>query len=141
MADPFSIATGIIGLIAAIGTTYTVFADIAKTCRNARDDLVEVTEELSKLKQALEQLKDDTDADVSVIPKTQTAQILDIISGCNHAMDRMHETIQKHSGKFGPCKWASSGKNEMIALRGKLASFQGTLCLTLAINGDLLNHR
>lgn len=131
MAEPLSITTGILSLISTIGKTSLAVADFVKTCREARRDLLEVSQELLQLEKILEWLKDDTEESSTSIPETLTAQILPIISNCSLVLDRIQGVVGKHSGRFGPTRWAIDGKKDVTSLRGELAAHRGALNVTL----------
>ena len=90
MADSLSLTTGILALISTVGKTSIVLTDFIKTCREARGDLLGVSQELSTLKQILEWLKDDTEEDeLSAIPESLTTQVLPIISDCDRVLRKI----------------------------------------------------
>lgn len=132
MADPFSITASILALVSTLGKTSIAINNFAKTCREARSDLLEVNQELSTLKHILDWLKDDTEREKhSAIPKSLTMQILPIISDCNRVLKKIDEVVQGHVGALGSAKWALGGKKEISCLREALAAHRGALNVTM----------
>lgn len=132
MADPLSITTGILALITAVGKTSIVVTDFVKTCREARGDLLGVSQELSTLKQILEWLRDDTDeTKQSAIPESLTAQIIPIVTDCDRVLKKIDNVVKGHASTLGPTKWALGGKKDIGSLREALSAHRGALSVTL----------
>lgn len=134
MVEPISIIAGITSLLSTIVRTTIVVTNFVKVCREARGDLIRVSEELATLKQILECLKRDTEeSEPSPTLDSLTDQILPIISHCNDVLERINAVVEKQSGRFGPVKWAIEGKRQVISLRGELAAYREALSVTLEI--------
>lgn len=132
MADSLSLTTGTLALISTVGKTSIVLTDFIKTCREARGDLLGVSQELSTLKQILEWLKDDTEEDeLSAIPESLTTQVLPIISDYDRVLRNINRVVKSHTGTLGPTKWAFSGKKNISSLREALLAHRGALNVTL----------
>jgi hypothetical protein len=132
MAEPLSIATGVLALINTVGKTTIAVTEFTKTYREARGDLLGILQELSTLGQVLKWLKDDTsDEKESSIPISLATQILPIISDCERVLDKIREIVAKHSGPLGPARWAFDGKKDVSGLREALGAHRGALNVTL----------
>jgi hypothetical protein len=133
MTDPVSLTFGISSLLQTIAATSIAVFKFVQTCRKARGDILGINDELSMLKGILEFLKDDTDGShVGSIPDSLIVQINQMVSHCNHTLDKITTVLEKHSDSFGPAKWALDGKKEVSSLQQELAVSRGALNLTLA---------
>ena len=132
MSDPLSIPSNITSLLKIIALTTSAVVDFVRICRQARGDLLGVSQELSTLTQILEWVKSDIEeSNAASIPDPFAAHVGSITSDCNRTLDKIRAALEKHSTRLGPARWALDGKKEVNSLQRELCGYRGVLALTL----------
>lgn len=132
--DPLSIATGCVSLILAIRSCSALITDLVRGCRAARQDLDDISQELTSVESVLSLLKDDIDTtNDQAIPETLRRQITSIICNCSRVLKELDELLQRHNGERmdQAAYWATVGKRDAAKLRGTLEAHKGALNLAL----------
>lgn len=131
MADPLSIATGCVSLVATIGTMAVRITSFVRTVREARGDLDHISRELASLRNILDLIQ--ADASQS-LPGTLTRHLEGIIGNCNTIMVDLEQVLDKyqHGGSLASSKWAIHGKEDVEGLRARLET--NTRSLNLAVD-------
>jgi len=137
MADPFSIATGCVGLLAAIATATTRINRFARTARDARKDLDAVSRELESLPTVLGLIHANADQSENELPQTIIHHLCEVLSNCNKAVTDIETVLEKYkkSDAITSGRWALSGKGDVESLRGHLEAHTSALRLIL----DMMN--
>ena len=133
MADPLSIATGVVGLVTAIGKSLFAINQFRQDVSEARRDLLRVAGELTSLRTTIEGLKEDfVDDDVDV-PSSLQENVLSIVTSCSKTVNDMEKLlIRLLDGKFRrKIEWATSGKPDMDKLRSNLEAHKMSLNIAI----------
>ncbi|KAK4168305.1 hypothetical protein QBC43DRAFT_310056 [Cladorrhinum sp. PSN259] len=130
MADPLSIVTGCVGLIATIGTATAQINGFVRTVREARTDLDSISRELTSLQSILDLIQ--TDASKS-LPRPLTQHLPAIVENCNVTIGDLQRVLDKYKkhGRITGAKWAMSGKDDVESLKSRLETHTQSLSLAL----------
>lgn len=108
MVEPLSVTNEVLSLIGTVGKCSIAVAAFVKKCREARQDLMGISRELSELQQILEWLKVDLEEHQdSIMPDSLKSQIISIITDCSQVLAKIDVVIEKHSGRAGPDQWSA----------------------------------
>ncbi|KAI1360042.1 hypothetical protein F5Y08DRAFT_59962 [Xylaria arbuscula] len=128
MADIISIA---IGAIAATQRTSVVLFKFARGCKEARDDLAGVSQQLSELALVLELVKESTDVASESLPEALQAQLKAMLASCVKLVQDIEELVTSCSGRTGVLQWTLLKKEKAKAMSAFLEAFKGGLNLAL----------
>ncbi|KAK3348795.1 hypothetical protein B0T25DRAFT_519167 [Lasiosphaeria hispida] len=111
--------------LSAITTTSATITRFIRSVRAAHADLSAVSRELSDLRLLLELLRDEPE-----IPLLLQSQILILVDACGNALIRIDAAL---SYCQDASQWASTGKAEILRLRGRVGAFREALALVLEV--------
>ncbi|KAI1421558.1 hypothetical protein F5Y12DRAFT_700528 [Xylaria sp. FL1777] len=132
MADPFSIASGSLAVIAAATNTATAIYKFIRDCNEARADLTQLTRELSELTLILELIGDENSAATKdCLPNALQTQVQAMLTSCTAAVQQIETTLAKCRGKPGPLRWTILEKDRVMALKCSLEALKSGLSLAL----------
>jgi hypothetical protein len=131
--DPLSISASCLTLLCAVTKTSKAITAFVKAFREARTDLLEVTRELSDLKDVLDLLKIDSEIKDGerLLPNHLQEQILAIIDKCGDVLIKINAALDKHKGHVGDVRWIVTGKNDVAHLRLSLEAYRNALSLAV----------
>ncbi|KAK4463656.1 hypothetical protein QBC42DRAFT_265315 [Cladorrhinum samala] len=131
MADPLSIVTGCVGLVATIGTMAVRITSFVRAVREARGDLDSISRELASLQTILDLIQADAS---KILPETLIRHLEGIIENCNAVMKDLERVLDKYQqgGRRAVSKWATYGKQDVAGLRARLET--NTRSLNLAVD-------
>lgn len=134
MADPFSIAAGVVGLVASIGKSILVINQFRQDVSEARRDLLRVAGELTSLRTTIEGLQEDFVNDDVDVPSSLQENVVSIVTSCSRTVNDMEKLLLRLlDGKFRhKIEWAISGKPDMDKLRSNLEAHK--ISLNIAID-------
>ena len=133
--EPLSIATGCIGLISTIGTTSSLLTSFVCNYRAVRNDLDDISRNLTSIQNALNLLKDKIGANDEAIPEILRMPIVSHIGNCRRAVEELDKLRRRYTGGriTQAAVWAITGKKDAEKLRLSLAEHKATLNLTLQV--------
>ncbi|KAJ2906275.1 uncharacterized protein MKZ38_002354 [Zalerion maritima] len=129
--DPFSIATGCVGLASAVTKVSIVLGTFVRDVRESRSDVDSVARELLSLKTVLELLADDVGR--LNVPPNLAEQISGVICHCTDVIRDLERCIERYNETKvkGKLTWATTGKGDMARLRSALEAHKSTLGISL----------
>ena len=129
--DPFSIATGCVGLLAAVAQLSTQVTNFASSFSSARRDLDRVLRELASLGLCLETLKD-ASAKLEY-PDALRADLMNVLKDCGSVTTEMESLLCKvlSGNLLRRIEWTVKEKAEMEGLRSCLERHKSVLEIAL----------
>ncbi|KAH7269076.1 uncharacterized protein BKA55DRAFT_547732 [Fusarium redolens] len=147
--DGLSVAASCVALIQASDKTFGVVSQFIRDCKDAKDDLVSVNQELSALRRTLGLLQDlipvGCDFADSDVTKNTISDIKEIIiSSLNVARD-IDGVLLGHEGRLAAVNWATRGKRKVSRFKTSLETNRRALNLavdviTYATSKDIKNN-
>ncbi|KAK5625000.1 hypothetical protein RRF57_000716 [Xylaria bambusicola] len=128
MADIVSIA---FGAIAATQKTSISLFKFVRGCKEARDDLAGIAQQLSELTLVLELIKESSDVASESLPETLQSQLKAILASCEKLVQGIEELITSCKGRAGVVQWTLLEKEKVKAMGASLEAFKGGLNLAL----------
>lgn len=115
MADPLSIAASCIAVMTAVGQTTRLVRDFVRTYRNARTDLVRLSQEISVLDLILQSLHDivSDGTGIAGVPPRVLEQLDTIIRDCGSILDNIQAVLDGFVGTWAETKWVLTGKKKI----------------------------
>ncbi|KAH8897721.1 hypothetical protein GQ53DRAFT_884503 [Thozetella sp. PMI_491] len=130
--DPISAAASILGVVGAIAQATSTATAFMRDVRSARREMLDVKKELAALKAVLEILGDDfADPASTAYPASIIEQIVSIVENSSNVVSQIEQCI--HNQGRSRLAWATSGKKDILRLRGDLEVNKSTLNLTLDV--------
>ncbi|KAI0965119.1 hypothetical protein F4678DRAFT_346230 [Xylaria arbuscula] len=128
MADIISIALSAIG---ATQRTSISLYKFVRGCKEARNDLVGIAQQLSELTLVLELIKESNDVASESLPEALQAQLKAMLASCEKLVQDIEEVIAGCNGRTGPLQWTLLKKEKVKAMSASLEAFKGGLNLAL----------
>ena len=115
MADPLSIAASCIAVMTAVGQTTRLVRDFVRTYRNARTDLVRLSQETSGLDLILQSLHDivSDGTGIAGVPPQVLEQLDTIIRDCGSILDNIQAVLDGFVGTWAETTWVLTGKKKI----------------------------
>lgn len=132
--DPLSMTTACLSLLSAISAATHLVIDFIVTCREARDDIIAVSRELTDLDITLHILKHEAEAnELRQLPEGLRQYIRDIMVNCTTVLTDLHALLREYQGTgLGlATKWALVGCKEATKIRASLEVHKRTLSLVV----------
>ncbi|KAF2965540.1 hypothetical protein GQX73_g8049 [Xylaria multiplex] len=132
MTEPLSIASSTLAVITAVSRTTSIVYKFIRDCKGAREDLTQITGELSELTLILKLIKDESAASTNdLLPNAIQIQVQAMLTGCTISVRRIEKVLAKCRGSSGPLRWTVLEKEKVTALKSSLEAFKGGLSLAL----------
>ncbi|KAJ9425932.1 hypothetical protein FOXG_18363 [Fusarium oxysporum f. sp. lycopersici 4287] len=147
--DGLSVAASCVALIQASDKTFVIVSQFIRDCKDAKNDLVSVNQELSALRQTLGLLQDlvpdDCDFVDSDVTKNTKNNINEIITSSLNVARDIDGVLSGHKGKLAAVNWATSGKRKISGFKASLETNRRALNLavdviTYAASKDIKNN-
>jgi hypothetical protein len=133
MADPFSIVSGSIGLIASITTLSIQISNFYSDFGDAARDMDALNRQLTSLCSIL--LRIQHDPAVLSLPESFLRELANMIQACEDVIAEMTVMIGKKVtlSSWRKISWALNGKSNMAEKQAKLEAHKSALSLTLML--------
>lgn len=133
--DGLSVAASCIAVIQAADQTYKIISQFVRDCKDAKNDLAVVSQELFTLTRTLTQLKDLVPdgcnfADNDLTNNTKR-DIHEIVSSCLAVASEIDDILSGHEGKLAALSWATRGKRKVATSKVLLETNRRALSLAV----------
>lgn len=128
MADIVSIA---FGAIATTQKTSIALFKFTRGCKEARDDLAGIAQQLSELTLVLELIKESSDVAPESLPEALQAQLKAMLASCEKLVQDIEKLVASCNGRTGALQWTLLKKEKVTAMGASLEAFKGGLNLAL----------
>ncbi|KAF4446197.1 hypothetical protein F53441_10173 [Fusarium austroafricanum] len=144
--DGLSVAASCIAVIQAADQTCKVISQFVRDCKDAKNDLAAVSQELSTLARTLSQLKDlvpdGSEFFDSDLTNDTKKDIQAIIESCLIIAKDIEDVLSAHEGNLAAVSWATRGKRKIATFKTLLETNRRALNLavdtiTLAVTQDV----
>ncbi|CAF3494955.1 hypothetical protein FGSG_07847 [Fusarium graminearum PH-1] len=130
--DGLSIATACFAFIEIADKTFTVISDFVRDCKDARNDLAALNQELLSLKRTLNLLKDlVTDGNESDLTNNTKRDIRDIIQNSLGIASTLENELRGQQGRLLAVHWATRGKRKVATYQVILETNRRALSLAV----------
>ncbi|KAI6755785.1 hypothetical protein HG531_004891 [Fusarium graminearum] len=130
--DGLSIATACFAFIEIADKTFTVISDFVRDCKDARNDLATLNQELLSLKRTLNLLKDlVTDGNESDLTNNTKRDIRDIIQNSLGIASTLENELRGQQGRLLAVHWATRGKRKVATYQVILETNRRALSLAV----------
>jgi len=120
--DPFSLATGCVALIEAIGKSIGHISAFIKLVHNARPEMLALKETMQKLKRILDLLnsEDQHRHPLNGSSEESTDHLKLLVNDCLDDIQSVNRAIEGHQGPLGALEWALTGRSAIETLNQSL---------------------
>ncbi|KAF5595706.1 hypothetical protein FPCIR_4376 [Fusarium pseudocircinatum] len=133
--DGVSVAASCIAVIQAADQTYKIISQFVRDCKDAKNDLAAVGQELSTLTRTLTQLKDlvpdGSDFADSDLTNNTKRDIREIVSSCLAVASDIENVLSGYEGKLAALSWATRGKRKVATAKVLLETNRRALSLAV----------
>ncbi|UZP45293.1 hypothetical protein NXS19_013105 [Fusarium pseudograminearum] len=130
--DGLSIVTACFAFIEIADKTFTVISDFVRDCKDARNDLAALNQELLSLKRTLNLLKDlVTDGNESDLTNNTKRDIRDIIQNSLGIASTLENELRGQQGRLLAVHWATRGKRKVATYQVILETNRRALSLAV----------
>lgn len=130
--DGLSIATACFAFIEIADKAFRTISDFVKDCKDARNDLESVNQELATLKRTLSLLKDlVAEGGESDLTSNTKRDIQEIIKNSLAVTETLKDELRGQEGKLLAINWATKGKKKVATYRVILETNRRALSLAV----------
>ncbi|KAF5626037.1 hypothetical protein F52700_8752 [Fusarium sp. NRRL 52700] len=133
--DGLSVAASCIAVIQAADQTYKIISQFVRDCKDSKNDLAAVSQELSTLTRTLTQLKDLVHDGIDFAGSDLTSHtkrdIHEIVSSCLVVASDIEAVLSGHEGKLAAMSWATRGKRKVATSKVLLETNRRALSLAV----------
>jgi hypothetical protein len=130
--DGLSIATACFAFIEIADKTFKVISDFVRDCKDARNDLAAVNQELLALKRTLDLLKDlVSNGNEGDLTNNTKRDIRDIIQNSLGVAATLEDELRGQEGRLLAVNWATRGKRKVATYQVILETNRRALSLAV----------
>jgi len=132
MAEPFSIAVGVLSVLSTVTKLSIQFPQFVSAVRGAKDDITGVRGELEAISVSLAKLKESE----RHIPEIFHKNIEELLSGCNVVLEGIYNQLRViQASRAQSWRWTITGRSELVRRKSSLEGYKSALSLLLLTCG------